>query len=96
MPAKDQFDSGDSVMTISLDRSTIRVSDPIPLGDVVLAPPEATGRSQAELARSMAEHLLARDPDSDAQALSVLRCTFPRAPLTARVAALAALMRRSS
>ena len=82
-------------MTISVSGSTIRVSDPIPFGDVVLAPPEATGRSQAELARSMAEHLLDKDPESDAHALSVLRRAFPHAPLTARVAALAALMRRS-
>jgi hypothetical protein len=70
--------------------------DPLPYRDVVLAPPEATGRSQAELARSMAEHLLASGPQSDAEALSVLRQAFPHAPLTARVAALAALMRRSS
>ncbi len=48
-------------MTISVSGSTIRVSDPIPFGDVVLAPPEATGRSQAELARSMAEHLLDKE-----------------------------------
>jgi hypothetical protein len=86
----------DIAMTISLDRSTIRVTDPVPFGDVVLAPPEATGRSQAELARSMAEHLLSQDPESDAEALSALRQAFPHAPLTARVAALAALMRRSS
>jgi hypothetical protein len=82
-------------MTLSLSRSTIRVTDPIPLGDVVLAPPEATGRSQADLARSMAEQLLSQGSESDAEALSVLRQAFPHAPLTARVAALAALMRRS-
>jgi hypothetical protein len=81
-------------MTISV--TTIRVTDPLPLGDVVLAPPEVTGRSQAELARSMAEHLLAQGPESNAEALSALRQAFPHAPLTARVAALAALMRRSS
>jgi hypothetical protein len=74
--------------------TTIRVYEPIPLGDVSLAPRELTGVSQAELARSMAAYLMASAPDSDAQALSSLRRAFPRAPLTARVAALAALIRR--
>jgi hypothetical protein len=87
---------GKIAMTIPVTGSTIRVLDPVPFGDMVLAPPEATGRSQAELARSMAEHLLAKGPESNAEALSVLRRAFPHAPLTARVAALAALMRRSS
>ena len=74
--------------------STIRVHEPSPLGDVSLAPRELTGVSQAELARSMAEYLVASPPGSDAQALSSLRRVFPRAPLTTRVAALAALIRR--
>jgi hypothetical protein len=37
---------------------------------------------------------MASEPGTDAQALSYLRQTFPDAPLTVRVAALAALMRR--
>jgi hypothetical protein len=73
---------------------TIRVHEPVPLGDVSLAPRELTGVSQAELARSMAEYLVASTPGSDAQALGSLRRAFPFAPLTARVAALAALIRR--
>jgi hypothetical protein len=73
---------------------TIRVREPAPLGDVSLAPRELTGVSQAELAQSMAESLVASAPDSDAEALSALRHAFPRAPLTSRVAALAALIRR--
>jgi hypothetical protein len=73
---------------------TIRVHEPVPLGDVSLAPRELTGVSQAELARSMADYLVASPPDTDAQALGSLRRAFPRAPLSARVAALAALIRR--
>jgi hypothetical protein len=81
-------------MRAAAAQSTLRVTDPLPLGDVVLAPREVTGVSQAELARSMAEHLLANSATTDAEALSALRRAFPHAPLTARVAALAALMRR--
>jgi hypothetical protein len=72
----------------------LRIQDPVPLGDVTLAPPELTGVSQAELARSMAEYLMASGPGSDAEALGHLRRAFPHSPLTVRVAALAALMRR--
>jgi len=82
-------------MRAAATRATLRVTDPLPFGDVVLAPRELTGMSQAELARSMAEHLLATTPGTDAQALATLREAFPHAPLTTRVAALAALMRRS-
>ena len=73
---------------------SILVDDPIPLGDVVLAPRELTGIPPAQLAQAMSEHLVASSPASDAEALSVLRQAFPHAPLTARVAALAALMWR--
>ena len=81
-------------MRTAAARSTIRVEDPVPFGDMALAPPELTGVSQAQLARSMAEHLLAAVPGSNAEALAALRRTFPHSPLAARVAALAALMRR--
>jgi hypothetical protein len=53
-------------------RPTIRVHEPVPWGDVALAPRELTGVSQAELARSMAEHLPNRQ-SSDAPAFGVLR-----------------------
>jgi hypothetical protein len=72
----------------------LRIQEPVPLGDMPLAPPELTGVSQAELARSMAEYLMASGPSSDAEALGHLRQAFPHSPLTVRVAALAALMRR--
>jgi len=74
--------------------SAIRVQDPLPLGDVALAPRELTGLSPAELAQAMAESLAESEPDTDAPALDYLRRGFPHVPLTARVAALAGLMRR--
>ena len=81
-------------MSASQARATIRITDPVPFGDVALAPPELTGVSQGELARSMAEHLVASAPDTHAEALSMLRRAFPHSPLTTRVAALAAMIRR--
>ena len=66
----------------------------VPFGDVPLAPYALTKRTEAELARAMAEHLLTAQPESGADALRALRESFPSSPLTVRVAALAALMRR--
>jgi hypothetical protein len=74
--------------------STIRVSDPPPLGDVALAPAALTGMPEAQLAHSMVEQLRSADPNTSAEALRFLRRAFPHSPLTVRVAALAALMRR--
>ena len=71
-----------------------RISDPQPFGDVTLAPAAATGRSEAELARSMAEALVEAEPATGAEALRILRHVFPDSPLTTRVAALDAIMRR--
>jgi hypothetical protein len=42
----------------------------------------------------MATELMTSSPESDADALRYLRQTFPDSPLTVRVAALAAIMRR--
>ena len=70
------------------------VHDAPPLGEMVLAPSAPTGFSQAQLARSMANYLMVAAPDTGAEALSLLRRTFPNSPLTVRVAALAALARR--
>jgi len=47
-----------------------------------------------DLATAMAEYLRAARPGSGAEALRTLRRAFPDSPLTLRVAALAALMRR--
>jgi len=48
----------------------------------------------ADLAAAMAAHLRASRPGSGAEALRSLRRAFPDVPLTLRVAALSALMRR--
>ncbi len=74
--------------------SSAQAISPEPLGDMTLAPLVMTGRTEAELARSMAEHLRAARPGSGAEALRALRSAFPNSPLTLRVTALAALMRR--
>jgi hypothetical protein len=70
------------------------LTEAAPFGDVPLAPYALTKRTEAELARAMAEHLLAAQPASGSDALQALRHSFPGSPLTVRVAALAALMRR--
>ncbi len=44
---------------------------------------------------AMAERLMEFAPASDTEALKLLRASFPEAPLSLRVAALAFLMRRS-
>jgi hypothetical protein len=67
---------------------------PETFGDVTLAPMLMTGRSEMDLARAMAEHLQAARPGSGAEALRTLRSAFPDSPLTARVTALAGLMKR--
>ena len=69
--------------------------NPEPLGDMTLAPFAMTKRTEADLARAMAEHLHGTRPGSGAEALSALRRAFPGSPLTLRVSALTALMRRA-
>jgi hypothetical protein len=75
-------------------KSTIRIFEPDPFGEVTLAPAAITGRPEAELARSMADALINAQPSTGTEALSLLRRLFPDSPLTVRVAALDALMRR--
>jgi hypothetical protein len=65
-----------------------------PLGEVTLAPFAMTKRSEADLARAMAEQLSTAELSTGAEALRALRNAFPGSPLTARVMALGALMRR--
>jgi hypothetical protein len=60
-------------------------------GDMPFALPPP---GEADLATAMAEYLRAARPGSGAEALRTLRRAFPDSPLTLRVAALAALMRR--
>jgi len=76
-------------------RATLRVEDPLPFGDVTLVPEVATGRSELEVARAMAEVVRTADATSDAELLRRLRTTFPYSPLPLRVAALAVLMKRA-
>ena len=55
---------------------------PEPLGDMTLAPFAMTKRTEADLARAMAEHLHGARPGSGAEALRALRRAFPDSPLT--------------
>ena len=71
-----------------------QIVDPDPFGDVTLAPSTLTGRPEALLARDMAGALLEAQPQSGAEALRHLRLVFPQSPLTVRIAALGAMMRR--
>jgi hypothetical protein len=81
-------------MTMLASRKTVRVTEPEAFGDVTLAPAFMTGQSETQLARTMAHVLVEKQPSSASQALSHLRALFPESPLTMRVAALNALMRR--
>jgi hypothetical protein len=69
-------------------------AEALPFGDVSLAPFAMTKRTEADLASAMAEHLRDARPTSGSEALNALRRSFPNSPLTARVMALGALMRR--
>jgi len=73
-------------------RHMLRISDPDPFGDVTLVPRQMSGHSEADLARAMAEALIGAEPESQSEALRLLRLMFPHSPLTVRVAALGALM----
>ena len=69
-------------------------ADALPFGDMPLAPFAMTKRTEADLAGAMAEHLRETRPASGTEALGALRRAFPDSPLTMRVLALAALVRR--
>jgi len=75
-------------------RVTLRVQSPVPFGDVALVPASLSGRPEADMARAMAEALADIEAPSAADVYNRLRQAFPLAPLSARVAALAALMER--
>jgi hypothetical protein len=81
-------------MTMMPTHAAIRISDPDPFGEVTLVPAAASGRDERELARAMAETVMEAGPGTASQALKRLRMMFPESPLTIRVAALNALMRR--
>jgi hypothetical protein len=81
-------------MTMLTSQKTLRVTEPEPFGDVTLAPAFMTGQSEIQLARALAHALVDKQPSSASQALSQLRALLPQSPLTVRVAALNAMMRR--
>lgn len=81
-------------MMMFATRAALRISDPNPFGEVTLVPAAIAGRSESQLAHAMAEALLESNPGTASQALKHLRAMFPDSPLTIRVAALNALMRR--
>lgn len=74
--------------------TTLRIENPLPLGEVTLLPRAATGRSEIEMARAMAVALGDVETDSPSEALRALRQAFPHAPLNVRVAALDEMIER--
>jgi hypothetical protein len=79
---------------MSARRITFRVQPPYPFGDVTLVPAALTGRPEAEMGRAMAAALADVEVPSASDALAHLRQAFPLAPLSARLAALGAMMER--
>ena len=75
-------------------RVTLRVQPPVPFGDVALVPAPLSGRPEADMARAMAAALADVEAPTAADVYNRLRQAFPLAPLSARVAALSALMER--
>lgn len=73
---------------------TMTIAEPFAPGDIALPPIDATGLSEGQLARAMVEALHDSAPQSGSEALKYLRMLFPASPLTVRVAALTATMRR--
>jgi hypothetical protein len=70
-------------------RVTLRVQSPLPLGDVTMVPAMLSGQPEAAMARAMAAALADVEAPTAAEVYRRLRQSFPLAPLSARVAALA-------
>jgi len=80
---------------MSARRITLRLRPPVPYGEVTMVPAALSGRSEAEMARAMAAALADLDEaPTVAEVYQRLRQASPVAPLTARIAALGALMER--
>jgi len=75
-------------------RITLRIQPPVPFGEVTLVPAPLCGRPEADMARAMAAALADIEAPTAADVYNRLRQAFPMAPLTARVAALGAIMDR--
>ncbi|MFZ3360173.1 MAG: hypothetical protein WCA56_23405 [Xanthobacteraceae bacterium] len=75
-------------------RITLRIQPTVPYGDVTLVPATLSGRPEADMAQAMAAALADVEAPTAADVYNRLRQAFPLAPLSARVAALSALMER--
>jgi hypothetical protein len=69
-------------------------NEPLPLGEVSLAPAAHTGIPEDLFARRLADHVATPHPETVSEALKRLRGAFPSSPLAIRVAALRWLMQR--
>jgi hypothetical protein len=79
---------------MSARRITLRVQPPMPFGEVTMVPPPLSGRPEADMARAMAAALADIEAPTAADVYNRLRQAFPTAPLSARAAALGAIMDR--
>jgi len=75
-------------------RITLRIEPPNPFGEVTMVPASLSGRPEADAARAMADAFADTEAASAADIFNRLRQSFPLAPLSARVAALSAIMER--
>jgi hypothetical protein len=73
---------------------TLHVRPPVPFGDFTLVPIPLNRRSEADMARAMATALADGEAPTAAEAYKRVRQAFPFAPLSARLAALGAIMGR--
>ena len=72
----------------------ITINEVPPFGDVALASTNPSVQSETVLTQLMTDALRAAHSETDSEALMLLRRNFPQASLSARLTALAALMRR--
>jgi len=73
---------------------TLRVQPPNPFGEVTMVPAMLSGRPEAEIAHAIANAFADTEAASSAEILNRLRQSFPLAPLSERVAALAVIVDR--
>ena len=75
-------------------RITLRINPPVPFGEVTLVPAGLSERPAADMARVMADAVADVEAPTAADVFNRLRQSFPFAPLSMRVAALGAVMKR--
>jgi hypothetical protein len=81
-------------LTMPARRLTLRIQPPNPFGEVTMVPATLSGRSETDAARAMANAFADTEALSAADIIQRLRHSFPRAPLSERVAALSVIMDR--